>query len=289
VARPKPVIKGLRAIWGIQMKFDMSRAWNDAVAMMSANRDLLLVVAGIFFFLPSLASAMLVPNMQEAMIGDPDRMMEMMTELYADYWWIILLVTLTQGIGYLALLALLRDSGNPTVGEAIKTGLIGIVPYIVANMLAALAGGLVVVLLATVGGATGSGLLTGILMIAGFIVAIYLFVKFCLSGPVIAIEKRYNPLAALARSWQLTKGNSFRLFLFFVLLFLVYLVISIVVGGILGLLLALFPAGAVVTAIQGAISGLLGAVLTVVIVSVLAAIHGQLAGPSPEAVSETFE
>ena len=34
------------------MKFDMSEAWRDAVAMMTANREVLLIVAGIFFLLP---------------------------------------------------------------------------------------------------------------------------------------------------------------------------------------------------------------------------------------------
>ena len=35
------------------MKFSMSEAWRDATAMMSANREVLLIVAGIFFLLPS--------------------------------------------------------------------------------------------------------------------------------------------------------------------------------------------------------------------------------------------
>ena len=32
------------------MKFDMSAAWNEATRLMAANRDVLLIVAGVFFF-----------------------------------------------------------------------------------------------------------------------------------------------------------------------------------------------------------------------------------------------
>ncbi len=39
------------------MKFDMGQAWSQAMAMMSANRDLLVIIAGIFIFLPTLAIA----------------------------------------------------------------------------------------------------------------------------------------------------------------------------------------------------------------------------------------
>ena len=45
-------------------------------------------------------------------------------------------------------------------------------------------------------------------------VMIYLFIKFALTAPVIAIEGERNPIKALARSWKLTKGNSFRIVLF---------------------------------------------------------------------------
>ena len=38
-----------------------------------------------------------------------------------------------------------------------------------------------------------------------------------------------NPIAALGRSWRLTKGNSLMLFLFYVLLVLAILVVSFVV------------------------------------------------------------
>ena len=44
------------------MKFDMSAAWNEATRLMAANRDVLLIVAGVFFFLPYVAFMLIFMN-----------------------------------------------------------------------------------------------------------------------------------------------------------------------------------------------------------------------------------
>ena len=129
----------------------------------------------------------------------------------------------------LALLALLRDHSRPTVGEALRRGLVGLLPgdrRLHAAGRSALGSSLAVVLVAdrragrrpVAGGADRRAHRRGRSLI-------YVLVKLSLSLPVIAIDKVHNPFTALARSWRLTKGNSFRLFLFYLLLFIVYLVI----------------------------------------------------------------
>jgi hypothetical protein len=42
-------------------KLDSSAAWASAAGMVSANRDVLLAIAGVFFLLPSLVAAVFVP------------------------------------------------------------------------------------------------------------------------------------------------------------------------------------------------------------------------------------
>jgi len=268
------------------MKFSMSEAWRDATAMMSANREVLLIVAGIFFLLPSLVLALTMPGLQETMLADPENAQAMMIELYAGFWWLLLLVVLAQIVGYLALLTLLRDTRRPTVGEALKAGLAALLPaigfYVIVFVAAVVVGVAVVALTVAV-----PALL--IVAIPVMVIAmLYIAVKLMLVLPVIAIDKVSNPLSAIARSWRLTKGNSLRLFLFFLLLLIVYIVISIVIGMIVAALgLALGADTALL--VNGIISGVLGAALTVVLVAVIAAIHRQLSGPSAAAVSETFE
>ena len=270
------------------MKFDMSEAWREAMAMISANREVLLIVAGIFFLLPSLALMLSIGGFQESMIADPENAEAQLAELYAGWWWLFILVLLAEVVGYLALLALLRDSSRPTVGEALRTGLVGLLPAIGSYILLVLGLGLVLGLLIGAAYASGSGAVSAIAVILAVVVFVYVCVKVSLSGPVIAIDKVFNPVTVLTRSWKLTKGNSVRLFLFYLLLIIVYIVAAMVLGAVLGALtLALGPSVALTA--NAIVSGLLSAVVTVVFVAVFAAVHRQLSGPSAAAVSQTFE
>lgn len=271
------------------MKFSMSDAWNEATAMMGANREVLLIVAGIFFFLPALALSFAMGDIQQLMrVDDTAAMQQALVDFYGSQWWLLLLGFMAQIVGYLALLALLRDAAQPTVGDAIKTGLKGLLPAIGVYLLIAVAFGLALGLLAAVAAGTGSVAVTGVISIIGVTALIAALVKTALAAPVIAIDKVYNPFKVLARSWRLTNGNGFRLLLFFLLIFIVYAVVSMVVGVILQALLFLLG-DSVSVVLNGLLSGLLGAVVAVVLVAVLAAVHRQLAGPSAQAVSATFE
>jgi hypothetical protein len=270
------------------MKFDMSAAWRDAMTMVSANREVLLVISGIFFFLPSAVLGFAIGDVQEAVLADPENAQKVMLSVYSSWSWLIALVALVTAVGYLALLALLRDHRRPTVGEAIKTGLIGLLPAIGAYLLLTIGLGLLFAVLVGIAAAIGSAALGVVLGMIAVILTVYVMVKVSLAGPVIAIDKTYNPIKVLLRSWQLTKGNSVRLFLFYLLLFIAYFVIAIVVSAIVGLLVVV-AGSAVGLALNAIVSALISAVVTVIFVAVLAAVHRQLGGPSAAAVSETFE
>ena len=255
--------------------------------MVNANREVLLVVAGLFFFLPSLAFALFIPAPQPPVGATPQQAMALVSTFYTDNMVWILLMGVLQTVGVLTLLALLRDKAKPTVGDALKRGITGILPYLASQLLVAL--GIILVLGLIVGAAavTGSSVLTGLAVIAAMVAMAYVFIKVSLVPAVIAIEHQSNPIAVLKRSWQLTKGNSFRIFLFYMLLVLVFFLAALVVGGIFGVILALLGSSAVMIG-QAVVSGLIGTVATVYFVSLVASIHRQLAGPSPEAITQTF-
>ena len=268
------------------MKFSMSEAWREATAMMSANREVLLIVAAIFFLLPSLAMGLAMPGLQESMIADPENAQARVLELYTTWWWLLVVVFLAQIVGYLALLALLRDTSRPTVGEALKAGVAGLLPAIGFYVIVGI--GVFVVALAAVALMAVNAGLGVIAILLCVVLVVYVMIKLMLVLPVIAIDKVSNPITAIARSWALTKGNSLRLFLFFLLLIVVYVVIAAVVAMIVGaVVLALGTSAALM--VNGIISGILSALITVVLIAVIAAIHRQLAGPSAAAVSATFE
>lgn len=270
------------------MKFDMSEAWREATAMIAANREVLLVVAGIFFFLPSLLLGLTMPDVQGMMAAGTEAAQTQMAAFYGDYWWLFTLVVIASMIGYLALLALLRDHSRPTVGQAMRTGLAGLLPAIGAYLLFFVGLFALMLLAIVLAGVTGSVAIGALLAFICVIVFIYAVVKFSLAAPIIAIEKVYNPIAVLARSWRLTRGNALRLFLFFLLIGIVYVVLSMVAGLITAVLL-LALGEAAFTMISALLSGLISAALAVVVVAVLASVHRQLSGASPERLSETFE
>jgi hypothetical protein len=280
-------------------KLDMGVAWTTATGLIGANKDTISAIAGLFLFLPSLAAALFIPEATTTIPvsgqrqgGDPQVAMQaaldQITALYADNWAVLLAVSIAGFIGSLSLLALLSDRGNPTVGEALRTGITSLLSYIAAQLLSALAAGMAIGLPLGLLAAAAPPPVVAFAVVALMIVAIYLFVKFSLISPVIAIEDVRNPLTAIARSWRLTKGNSLRIFAFFVLLFITVVIIGALVQGILTLILSAIG-GAVATIGTGVVSALVNTVMSVIFLVVLAAIHRQLADGMPERLAETFE
>lgn len=278
-------------------KLDMGRAWTLATGLMGGNRDTISAIAGLFFFLPSFAASIFVPELANppqppAAGGNSEAAMEaalgQVTAIYADNWPVFLAIFVIQFIGSMSLFALLSDRGNPTVGEALGTGLRSIPSYLAAQLLTALAGGVIIGLPLGIVSAVAPGPVVGLVLIAAVVVMIYIFIKLSLIAPVIAVEGERNPLQAIARSWRLTKGNSFRIALFLFLLMFTIGIIAALVSGLLGVVLAAL--GEPVTTIGiDLVSALVNAVVTVIFLVVTAAIHRQLAGPSSEALAETFE
>jgi hypothetical protein len=229
-------------------------------------------------------------------VGDPERMaiadiedaQAQMLETYLEWGWLIAITTVFTMIGNLALLALLRDHKRPTVGEAIKIGVIGLLPAIGTYIVLVLALGLVLGVLMAIAGATGSEGAIALVAVVVFAVFVYVLVKVSLSGPVIAIDKVFNPFKILGRSWRLTKGNSMRLLLFYVLLFIVFIVISLVVSMVVSALLLAIGESAALT-VNAFLSSVITAGAYLLFVAILAAVHRQLTGPSAATLSETFE
>jgi hypothetical protein len=280
-------------------KLDMGKAWSQATGLIGANRDTISAIAGLFFFLPSFAAALLVPEAGTsvpvsgpAASGNPQVAMQQALDqimaLYADNWVVLVAVSVAGFVGSLSLLALLTDRGHPTVGEALGTGVRSIPAYLAAQVACGLAAGLVIALPLALLAAFAPPAVLALAGLALVVLVIYLAVKFSLIAPVIAIDAVRNPLAAIARSWRLTRGNSLRIFGFIVLLLAVMVIIAALVQGVLMLVLAAI--GGEVARIGTALVGaLVNTVMTVIILVVLAAIHRQLAGGTPERLAATFE
>jgi hypothetical protein len=271
------------------MKFDSNRAWKEASAAVSANREVLFAIAGVFIMLPSLAFALLFPQ-PEALPGmTGEQAANMLLAFYEDSLpWMIPMAVL-QAIGSLSLLTLFTDRTRPTVGEAIRQGLAGLLPYLAAQLLVGFVIGAVALLVLTIGAATGVAALMVILGIGAVVLAVYAAVKTSLSAPVIMVEGARNPFTALKRSWALTSGNSARIAVFYALLALAFIVIISIVSALIGILASVIAGVEGARVVNAVVSSALGATMVLYSVAVIAAVHRQLAGPSPEAVGATFE
>jgi len=271
------------------MKFDSNRAWKEAAAAVSANREVLFAIAGVFILLPSLAFGLLFPQPVASPELTPEQAGTAMLTFYQDAMPWLLPMAVLQAVGSLSLLALFTDRRRPTVGDAIRLGATGLLPYIGVQLLVGLGLGAIAVLVLALASATGLVALSVVLGIAVAIAAIYIAVKTSLTAPVIMVEGVRNPIVALRRSWALTKGNSARIAVFYALLVLVFVIAISVISALFGIAAAMI-AGAEGARVVGVIvSSAMGATMTLYLVAVVAAIHRQLAGPSPEAVGATFE
>jgi hypothetical protein len=278
-------------------KLDMGKAWTQATGLIGSNRDTIGAIAGLFFFLPSLALALFAPelvNPEPAAPAGADPQVAMqaaldqMSKAYTDNWALFLVLTIVQFVGSMSLLALLTDRGRPTVGEAMGIGIRSIPTYLAAQILSAMAVGLAVGIPLGIVAAAGSPVAVALVGFALVLVGAYLFVKFSLIAPVIAIDGVRNPITALRQSWRLTKGNSFRIVAFVLLLFFTIGIISALVSGILGLVFSAL--GSQIADIgNGLVSAAVNTFIGVIFLVVIAAVHRQLSGQSPEGLAQTFE
>lgn len=282
------------------MKFDSNRAWTDATAAVRANREVLLALGGVFFLLPTLLSTVFLTDVQTQMVEAMGaNKPQVLNRLMADHIGLLLGFGLggaiAQMVGYLSVTALIGGRGRPTVGESIRLGLRALPSLFAVSVVGFIAVVLVLVLLSllvvglfTLLGAPGAGsvLVAVLLMLA----LVYASVKFSLIVPVIVSEGIGNPVAAMARSWKLTRGNSLRLFGFYTLLTLAYFAIALVATFVLvGPIMLVLGQGQIAILVMGVVSGAIGAVASIILAAVVSHSHRQLAGLSPEAVADLFE
>ena len=180
------------------MKLNLIRVLNDAWALFRGDSDLLIRIASVFMFIPQLALLLVVPPMPSIVLTADMTETEQraLAQMLAD--WIAanggwhLAATILVQFGTLVLLALYLRRDRPDV----RTALAGAVARFPRFLLAMIIIGLPL----------GVGLFATLLLIP----ALYLVGRLMLTAPILAEASTGTPVgvrAAIARSWQLTKGN----------------------------------------------------------------------------------
>ncbi|HVR91917.1 MAG TPA: hypothetical protein VHG29_12610 [Novosphingobium sp.] len=268
------------------MVFDSNRAWKEASAAIFANREVLLALVGVFFFLPSFAIIMLIKQPQMQAGASPEQLMAALKPFFFSLapWFVLGFVI--QALGQLTLFELLDRGRNSTVGEALRKGALSLPSYLVVQLTTGVI--LTIVMsLALVAGSIVSPVL-------GFALALYLvcqaYARFVSAGAVIVLERQLNPFKALGRAVLLTRNKGFRLGNFLFLLFVVFFVAYFALTILIGILAALSVGqGRMAEIVTGFFSSALAATAAAYFSAITVAIYRQLAGPSTAAVSATFE
>ena len=252
-------------------KLSLSRAWEESTNVIARDGRLLLAVALALFVLPGLILNVSMPGGAAGSIPP------------AGVWIpIAVIAVLVSLAGQLAVIRLAMEP-HLSVGEAIVHGLKRLFPYIVAVLVwivPILIVGSVLYNLSGVNSAHPSvGAALGLLLLTA--IGVYLGVRLMLSSSVASAEN-VGPFAIIARSWRLSVGNWWRLFVFLLLFGIGALCLLLAVETVAGLLLRMVVEDAGPRSLGGLllaiISQVMSALLSVVFFVMLARIYVQLAG-----------
>lgn len=197
-------------------RLDLGQIWADVVAMTRANIDVVSAVAGMFILLPGLVSAWILPDRppppDKATVAD---LLNANAEYMSAHWPVIVLSALVVAFGSTTLLALLVHPSRPTVARAMHIGAVALPFYLIANILQTVA--------------VSAGLILFVLP------GVYLVARFLCIAPVAVAEGRHGPLVIVARSFQLTQGNGWRIVLLLAVVLLVTMILSMIASLIFGI------------------------------------------------------
>lgn len=198
------------------MRLDLGRTWADVGAMVRANIDSVSAIAGMFILLPGMLSAWILPDRpppnEKSTITD---LLNANSDYMAAHWPVIVLSALVVAFGSLTLLTLLLHPSRPTVAQAMRIGLSALPFYMLASLFQT--------------AAVMSGLILFVLP------GVYLVARFLCIAPVAVVEGRHSPLSIVVRSFQLTRGNGWRIILLLMVILFVAVFISTVTGLIVGI------------------------------------------------------
>jgi len=276
------------------MSFDLNMVWSRGIKLVSGNLQLLIVIAGVFLLLPTVALYLLVPEFQTLADpgADPQILAERMNEFLGPLPGTFGLLTLIQFAGYGAMMALIGPD-RPTVAQALGAG-IKIVPstlmILILFGIAYMIGAMIIMLpIALIAGAAGSSsaVLIGIVPVLVFVA--WLAGRLSQSMPVMVLEGKLNPISAMLTSFRMTKAYQWQIMLFWVVLTVAFIVISLLFNGGVGLIAALFGTGTIALLIVGLANGATSMASGMIITGVATAMHEQLAGLSLSTIKDTFE
>lgn len=257
------------------MKLSYSAVWAEVTALLRSHASLIATVAGVFIFLPTLLVAHFLPQpegflpalLAASLLPQPDGAATIVQlQLWGEYfnanWHWLLLNRIVVMIGSIAILLLLFARGI-TVGAAIAAALALLPAYFIASLLGSVAIGFGIMLLLVPG--------------------LYLIGRLGPLNAVVVAETHRNPIAALRRCWDLTRGHGWAILGLILIVAIAATIVVVVASNLLGIVFVL-AAGKEVGRLLTLIVATAGNAAMVTLLLVLgAALYRQLSEGRPAA------
>lgn len=246
-------------------KFDLGAAWDDSMVLLKSHIALTSTVAAVFLFLPTLAVSWFGPvPIEPADTATFEQIMAAARTSAMQAAPYQVLVAVIAAIGGVGILRLWLSRTGTSVGDALVFAVKMIPTMIAIQLILGVGLGLGAVLLIMPGIAAGGGAISALLLFVGVIalvvILLYLWGRLAVISPALTDKGLYNPIATIQASWQLTRGNGWRICLFLFLVTLIVLIVAVILGG-------------VVAAIAGTGEGI-GRILTGLVEASVAAVSG---------------
>jgi hypothetical protein len=239
------------------MKFSYSEVWNDAVELLRANATIVIALAGVFLFLPVLIVAHFLPMPKSEDFRDLIRLLQ--EYFAANFHWLVL-GRLVAMVGEISILLLFLDARGRSVGTLIAAALMILPFYFLVSLL--------------------SGIIAGIGFVLLIVPGLYLIGRLALAGPHVVGAGERNPIAAITRSFELTKGNGWAVLGLLILVWIAGAIIAAVAGALLGILFIAVAGQDVGAFLANIVNSATNAALETVMAAVLAALYLRLRGGS---------
>ncbi len=257
-------------------RLSLSKAWAETRAVLGRDGRLLWPLGLAFIAFPGLVAGQFVP-------ASP-----MSAEEASGGVLLVLLASVVLSfIGQLAIQWLALHPGE-RVADAIGHGARAMPRLFLALMLVSIPLTFLVspfLLVATRGGTAAAGAVLAITAI--MVAALFLLVRLLLSSPV-AVAERLGPIAMLRRSWQLTRGNTLRLYGFLLLFLALLVIVSGAVTAVLGSIIILVAGQpepwSVSAVLVGLVSQAAQLAVAVPFTTMLARLYAQAAGSAAPTV-----
>lgn len=240
----------------MQQKFDYSKVWTLTQTQIAAHREAIAAVAGAFLFLPDWVSRLFAGNVH---VSDAKTIADIL-DAYQDNLTsnlpLLLPTSLLNLFGAVVLYVLLLRKELPSVGAALKHGLLLLPFYFLLQLIG--------------GFATLGGFL--LLIIPGF----YLTGRLAPLAAVTVAETERGLSGILSRTWELTLGKGWAVFFLILFMILAASLGILVVGMIVGIACRVIAGPNGVPLIETGVDAALGAMITTVMISLYVAIYRTL-------------